>query len=81
MAQTLGFFCHNKHAQLVYDNCLKYEDIAVHLEDESSSEHSSKSKKETSPEILCFNFIGGPHPLFFFGGGCKNIIKAKLLPV
>ena len=30
MAQTLGFFLSNKQAQLVYDNCLKYEDIAVH---------------------------------------------------
>ena len=35
-------------------------------------------KKESSPEILCFNLIGGPHPLFFFffffflGGGGKT---------
>ena len=30
MAQILGFFLSNKHVQLLYDNCLKYEDIAEH---------------------------------------------------
>ena len=38
---------------------------------------AQNSKKESSPEILCFNLIGGLHPLFSFflsggGGGVKT---------